>query len=479
MESSLLLLSSGTSDAILSIYKRVSKIFINCLDDDQLVTLLELQSQELNRLQQDLKIKDESDMNLIKDNIKKSEISWKQLHTLIIRSLSGYQTYSKLDIDESRGISVETVRLFTVIRFQIQMISVGSIMPKTELSEENNIKLSNFNDALSKNLAKNLLVYFKRSEDETSNDIKSRVSNIQKSITQDNANYYYIQQDIDPVELSMLKDRRLDLYWLEAVSITPDQVLKIKNRKLNDSTRSLNIKLMMSMNNAKKSYKEFSDFVQSFGAYYERYFLENESQDDTMELIRNFGRLICLFCKGFSVPGRQKVEDLRDTYMYLFKHFRLNHIIPKICQLLRDNSEASIFASLEQKGIKAEVRVLIFNLYKLITFAMLALDIEKIVFIYFFRILLYFAKQVYSNMELFRLNRLIHLLMHKPSMSTSNSDSHSSHLALFEYDIKLIMCNTVINLVKGAINASEPSLKMAEKELLQLYRCLYCKFILY
>lgn len=446
------------------------------MDDDQLITLLELQTQELNKLKQDLKIKDEADLGQIKDLIRKSESSWKQLHTLIVRRLSGHQRLIRAEYQSAEeGIPYERVYLLTVIRFQIQMLHASSILQRNDQSDASLEKESSFNDALCKNLVKNMLSYMKNFSGDSQNSRETDSISDQK-ISQTLANWIPTYQiDVNPLELSAFKDHKLDLYWIELVSITMDQVLKAKQRKIADSGRTLNVRLMMSMNNSKKSYKEFSDFVLSFGGYYERYFLENESQDDTLEIVRNFGRLICLFCKGFSVPGRQKVEDLRATYMFLFKAFRLHHIIPKVCELLRKDTETNIFEGRDKVLLNAEIRVLIYNLYKLISFVMLALDLEMKVFLDFFRVLVYLAKQFYSNMEFFRLNRLMHLMMHKPSMSPSVIDLHWSHHLLLEYDLRLLMCNSVINLVKNVKCASDPGLKMAEKELLQLYRCLYCK----
>jgi hypothetical protein len=439
---------------------------MNFFDTEELLTLLELQGQELTRLQHDLKIKEETDLPQIKELIKKCENHWKQLHSLIIRKLGMYQPSVEVGCQDTEHsqMSAEKRKLLTTIRFQIQML-YSPIAASKDTAEGTEEKSKKFHESLCKGLAANMVNYFKFSisyqdrmmlEEET----PSKRKNL---------------KEIDTETILEFKDHSIDLYWLEMISLNLDQVSKSKSKKTAPSSRALNIKLMMSMNNLKKCFKEYSEFAISFGAYYERYFVENESQDSDLELVRNFGRIIYLFSKGFNLPGRQKIEDLRNTFTSLLKAFRIPQITTPILNLLKKKTTPGSLFSESSTGLRQEMVIMIFNIYKLLIFIMFSLEFEEAFFRDLFKIWMHLCWQVYDAPDFLRINRLVHILMHKPSMSQSEN-LYRAHSVYFEYDIKLLLCNNAVNIIKGATCPSAVTVKMAEKELLQLYRCLYCNF---
>lgn len=436
---------------------------MNFFNEEVLVTLLELQGQELIRLQHDLKIKEESELPQIKDMIKKCENYWKMLHSQLIKKIGLRQESRGTSANNANKTPEENTRLFTLIRFQIQVL-YSPLQLIRELSEEGEEKSKRFSEALCKGLATNMINYFRLISDR---------SMLVEAV--DSSSKFTIR-DIDPAALTEFRDQNLDLYWLEMISLNLDQVLRNKSKKQAPSSRALNIKLMMSMNNLKKSFKEYSEFAVSFGAYYERYFLENEVQDSDVELIRNFGRLVYLFTKGFSVPGRQKLEDVRAIFLTLLKAFRIPQIVPKILLILKENfSKASLLLG-NAFGLREEMTVLIYNIYKMLSFSMLSLDIDQIFFKSLFKIWVFLCSQIYDSLGFLRMNRLLHLLTHKPSVNET-ANQYWAHAVYFDYEVKIMLCANALNLIKTAKSPTDLSVKMAEKELLQLYRCLYCNFL--
>lgn len=447
---------------ILSLYKRFSKNFMNFFSTDELVTLLELQGQELTRLQHDLKIKEEAELPQIKEMIKKCESHWKQLHSQIVRKIGIMQTGSDHSNPEMDKLTATRLRLLCTIRLQIQVLYCPIQMSK-DVSEAAEERTKKFNESLCKGLVANMVSYFR---------IISENSMMVESLPIEAASSL---KEVDPSILQEFRERNLDLYWLEMISLSIDQVTKSKLKKQASATRALNIRLIMSMNNLKKSFKEYSEFALSFGAYYERYFVENEAKDSTVELIRNFGRLVYLFSKGFTVPGRQKVEDLRQTFMILLKAFRIQQIVPKILELLQEMKQGTLLFG-NVIGLREEMLVLIYNLYKMLTFMLLSLDFDQSFFNALFKTWMYLTWQTFDSLGFMRANRLLHLLLHKPSAAAPNQ--FQAHAVYFDYEVKVLLCSNALNIVRGSRVANDPWVKMAEKELLQLYRCLYCKLLL-
>lgn len=434
---------------------------MNFFNEEVLVTLLELQGQELIRLQHDLKIKEESELPHIKDMIKKCENHWKLLHSQIIKRLGLSQELKGSSNLENKV--EDKIRLLTLMRFQIQML-YSPIPLSKETSDEAEEKSRRFTETLCKGLAMNMISYFSLiSESRMNTEVLGSIKN--STIP-----------DIDPQTLAEFRDQNLDLYWLEIISLNLDQVLKSKSKKQAPSSRTLNIKLMMSMNNLKKSFKEYSEFAVSFGAYYERYFLENEAQEPDVELIRNFGRLVYLFTKGFSVPGRQKIEDVRAIFMTLLKAFRIPQIVPKILYILKEKFSKGNLLLGNAFGLREEMTVLIYNIYKMLAFSMLSLEIDQNFFQSLFKIWMYLCSHIYDHLGFLRMNRLLHLLTHKPAVH-EGSNPYLAHSIYFDYEVKIILCANSLNVIKESKSPSDLSVKMAEKELLQLYRCLYCNFI--
>lgn len=428
-------------------------------DSEDLVTLLELQGQELTRLQNDLKIKEESELSQIKELIKKCENHWKQLHSQIIRKLILNPNSSDIETDKEFE---SKKKLFTLIRFQIQNLYSPISLPK-DLSEGAEEKNNKFTESLCKGLMTNMVTYFKMNSNnsmvmEPIDEMKNRTI-----------------REIDQSVLSELKDSYLDLYWLEHISLNLEQVQKSKSKKQAPTSKTLNIKFIMSMNNQKKSFKEFLDFAVQFGAYYDRYFLENEAQDTDVELVRNFGRLIYLFTKGFTMPGRHKLEDLRITFMTLLKAFRIPQIVPKILSILKENLSKGSLLLGNAIGLREELTVMVYNIYKMLVFTMLSLDFDASYFSALFKTWVHLCSHLYGSLDFLRANRLLHLLMHKPAAVADSCQQYRAHEVYFDYEVKLALCTNALNIVKAAHSPADLAVKMAEKELLQLYRCLYCR----
>jgi hypothetical protein len=410
-------------------------------------------------------------MSQIKDTLKKSVLAWKVLHSQIIKNFSEYQNRRDADVsvDKSRLPWIKE-KMLNIMRFQIQMLSAPALFKKYQADEKSEI-LNRFKDSVCSCLTENMLRYFTICKAEKDGKDLSDFANLK--ITD-----ILIQSTAGLTEPD-LKDLKLDLYWLEVTSMTPDQVKKARVDKSGDGSKTLTIKTMMSMNNSKKSYKEYCDFALSFGNYYERYFTDNEANDSKTEILRNFGRLVCLFMKGFVIPGRQKIEDMRQTFMYLFRIFRLEPIVSTIRSMLKDCLMKKVVAEggPHDEVLEKELRVLLFNLFKMTTFSLFAIELDSAVFSDLSKTLLFLGWQVLTNFEFFRLGRVVHMLMHKPSICQNIENAHWPHQALFDYDLRLLLCNTAINLIKSPASESDLQVKMAEKELLQLYRCLYCKML--
>lgn len=455
-ESSLSLTSSSTTDLILSVYKRFSKYFMNFFDAEVLVTLLELQSQEVVRLQHDLKIKEEAELPQIKELLKKSEAHWKHLHSLMIKKFSTKRFQQESESPEL----LRQVNLLTTIRFQVQML-YSPIQLSKDTSEAGEENAKRFTENLCKGVVTNMVSYF-----EVTAGNGMLIERFKKGKRSQDI-------ELDQSVLETYKDSSVDLYWLELVSLNIEQVLKSKSKKQTSTSRPHNIKLMMSMNNLKKTYTEFIDFAVSFGAYYERYFLENESQDTDLELIRNFGRLIYLFSKGFTIPGRQKLEDLRETFKSLLKVFRIPQIVPKILSILKGNFSKGSLLLANTTGLREELTVMVYNIYKMIVFSMLSLELDKEFFYSLFKVWISLCWHLFDSLGFLRMNRLVHLLSHKPSAVADEEQQYWAHAVYFDYEVKVLLCSNALNVVRSAKSANDLSLKMAEKELLQLYRCLY------
>lgn len=441
---------------------------INVFSVDQQITLLELQGQEIHKLQQDLKIKEESEISQIKDTLKKSVIAWKFLHSQIVKHFSEYQNTTSPQKSPQDGSQLPWIKekLLNIIRFQVQMISIPSLLKKYQ-GEEQLEKVVRFREAVCQHLLNNMVKYRNISQLEKDGSDLSKFSYLEEET---------LKNSSDMCRENQLKDIKVDLYWLEIISMTPEQVRKSKTEIQADNQKALTMKLMMSMNNSKKSFNEYFDFALSFGNYYERYFTENESNDTRIDLLRNFGRLVCLFMKGFTIPGRPKIEDKRQTFTSLFKIFRFPQIIPQIAGILKDALRNKVLCSeFPEESVKTEMKVLIFNLYKIAIFSHFALEMDQPVYSDLIKCLFFLAWQTLSDFNFFRLARTVHLLMHKPSIVPNIENAHWAHQALFYFEIRMLLCNVAINLLKSAATDTDSQAKMAEKELLQLYRCLYCK----
>lgn len=81
---------------VLLIYKRYCKIYQNSLSFEALLTIFELLGQEIMKILRDLKIKEEVELPGLKETLKKTEIQWKALQSILLDKMMGY---SDLKVD--------------------------------------------------------------------------------------------------------------------------------------------------------------------------------------------------------------------------------------------------------------------------------------------------------------------------------------------------------------------------------------------
>ena len=444
---------------ILPLYLRFTRFFSCCFELQTLVTLFELLGQEVTKKLRDINIKEESEVFLLKENLKKLETQWKSVQTLILQKLAGLGGSKESNISDQKRLN-----LLLVIRFQIQMLMMSGNVLK-EPSERTLDRLRTFNESLTQSLSVNMIKYLQMEKFNTREQEKNAIIN-------------ELASDVPAAspEINELYDTKIKLYWLEVGALSTNMIQKSKHKRIEIAARQVSMNAILNMQNSKKTYREFVEFGESFSSYYERYFSDGDLFDNPVEVLKNFGRLVYVFLRGFSIPARPGVEDLRLTFNHLFKVFQLHIIIPKVSRLLRklvdaSEEETQLSEAFSNPTHSSELLVLIYQLYRIVTFAMTALEVDIFLpFCDMMKVLFYLAGLVLRPTWRFvRLMRFIHFLMHK------NSDkSLKAHQFGFDGELKHFLTLHSINFLKFN-TCKEVKAFEIEKEIAQIYRCMYCR----
>lgn len=435
------------------IHHRFSKIFMNAVSMECTLTIFEIIGQEITQILRDIKIKDDAEVNVLKESLKRSENEWKSLFNILLRKFH-----------EENSKEEEQKRLFNLIRFQIQMIHLPAQMEE-DRDESARLRASKFSEAACSNVVASMVKYFRHLEKVESISEGMSIEYEQEEGCLDQEHKEGLQKG----SLESLYEKKVDLYWIEVGTVSPNLIIKSKNRRLETSGRQMNMKVMMSMHNLKRSFKEFLEFTESFSSYYQRYFTPEEFQENPLEFIRNFSRLIFLFLKGFAVPGRPPFEDVRDTFLMLFGKFKLGETLAKIAGIIKDERLVSLAnIKFTDPTLMKEFSSLVYNLYKIAVFAINALEVEHLSFKDVFRILCLTSALLQHDWQFFKLTRLIHFLMHK-----NVANSVRIHHASYDLEIRHLIILKCINIIKAPENPN-CLLPEAEYEMLALYRCLFC-----
>lgn len=417
--------------------------------------MFEIQGQIINRTIKDINIKDDNEASVLKETLKKDEVQWKIIQNTLLSKLAGY----------SQRSDNHSERIFTIIRFQIQLLNMTANM-LSDLTEKPQDRLKIFGENLTQNLIVNMIKYFKLNE-------KTKSPNL----TQDSVLFNELQVSdpaLSQTNITDLYDSKLELYWLEIGSVTANQMLKSKHKKIDSGGRQINMHSILSMHNLKKTFDDFLRFSESFSSYYEKYFNEEESRENPIEFIRNFGRLLYLFMKGFSVPSRPKFEDVRNTFNQLFRTFRMNIIIPRVARYMRQHLEPTKSSPEwhQDKNLANEFSVLIYNLFRIIVFSMAALECELLPFCDILKLLYYFGHIVLRPAwKLIKLSRLLHIIMHK--LPEKSVKAHQC----CDNELKFFLATRLMEFLKFE-TCHEANLYDIEKEIMQLYVCMYCSLFL-
>jgi len=444
-------------DLILPLYLRFSRYFSSCLELQTLVTLFELLGQEVTKKLRDINIKEESEVFLLKDNLKKLESQWKSVQSQILQKLAGLGSSKESSQSEQKKLN-----LLLIIRFQIQMLMMAGNVLK-EPTDRALDRLRTFNDSLTQSLSVNMIRYLQMEKFSHREQEKSAIINELATDT-----------PAPTPEINELYDTKLKLYWLEVGALSTNMIQKSKHKRIEIAARQISMNAILNMQNSKKTYKEFVEFGESFSSYYERYFSEGDIFDNPVEVLRNFGRLVYVFLRGFSIPSRPAMEDLRITFNHLFKIFQFHIIIPKVSRLLRklvESAEDGLFSdAFSNPNHSSEFLVLIYQVYRIITFAMNALEVDVFLpFCDMMKVLFYLASLVLRpNWRFVRLMRFIHFLMHK-----SSDKSLKAHQFGFDGELKLFLTLRSMNFLKSD-TCKEVRAFEIEKEIAQIYRCMYC-----
>ena len=544
--------STEISGFIVLLYGKVSAIFQNELGLDSCLTLFELIGQDVSKTIADMKIKSDGEQPALKEKLKKCEASWKAMQSSLLRQFAGY-------IDGSQFINQVApawtkspphvsecppykIRSFNLIRFQVQLAITSPSLVR-DCAQQIQEKTKQFVEKIYESIATSLTKYLtiERYEQEhtsklptVNNDFllesfdpidsqpSSAIPLAGKDAEKFIENYY---SSLSEVTQQQLQEEKLEFYWTDLGGLSPNLISKSKSRKIEPSARQVSMKAILSTHYSKRSHKEFLDFCDTFGTYYERYFSETEFGANPMEVISNFGKLVYLLMKAFSLPGRTGSDDVKTGFNQFFTNLRLPQILPWIIRSLRIlirqesdlvNTESLMLARqiFSDPSKNAEYRILGLNLLRLIQFILFYLDgecthlTELFKVTYFLHHAIWKSSDSYPDERMFKLHRLIHLLLHK-----NNSFCCTKvHNLGFDTELKLFVIQMQLNLLEqkidgsqdkqdrrkqsrslmvdelvaedqklsafnkdGLRSASDQRAEDVERELVQMLRCFYCK----
>ena len=404
----------------------------------------------------DINIKEDSEVVLLKENLKKLESQWKSVQSLILQKLAGLGSAK-----EQSQSGQKKLNLLLIIRFQIQMLTMSGNVLK-EPTDRTLDRLRAFNESLTQSLSVNMVRFLQM--EKFSNRELERAALVNELADAPAAS----------PEINELYDAKIKLYWLEVGALSPNMIQKSKHKRIEIAARQISMNAILNMQNSKKTYREFIEFGESFSCYYERYFGDDCAPENAVEVLKNFGRLVYVFLRGFSIPARPALEDLRATFNQLFKVFQFHIIIPKVSRLLRKLVEATEAAQDAQNftdpSHSSEFLVLIYQLYRIITFAMTALEVDVYLpFCDMMKVLFYLASLVLRpSWKFVRLMRFVHFLMHKHP-----DKSLKVHQFGFDTELKHFFTLKSLNFLKSDTCREVRPFEI-EKEIAQIYRCMYC-----
>ena len=287
----------------------------------------------------DLKIKEDSELPQIREDLKKTEAHWKSMQALLLEKLMGYSDNTKPTCDGT--MPSPRIRLLNTLRFQVQMATITGLLFK-EGSQACAERLDSFTKATSQSIVRNMIKFFRLHQLEKESLVIgepkfSATSTIECEIAS--------QEEETSSKFAELYDKKLDLYWLDIGEVSPSSIIKSKSKRIENAERQVNMKVILGVHNLKRSYREFIEFAESFSSYYERYFGEEAGKDEMFEILRNFGRILHIFLKGFHLPGRVQQEDIRDSFVHQFKMFKLHLIFQKLAAFLKPSAETTVSLS--------------------------------------------------------------------------------------------------------------------------------------
>ena len=126
---------------------------------------------------------------------------------------------------------------------------------------------------------------------------------------------------VQATETSEYYNKPLDLYWLEATSLTATQVLTVTSKTLDSSGSQINVQRVLCTHNSKRTYKEYVEFTDNFVNVYERFFSNQtfDSIDKLSEYIKASSGYLSLMLKSFGLPGRvssaNSLEESRSMFI--------------------------------------------------------------------------------------------------------------------------------------------------------------------